>query len=181
MNRTWIAAAVALAAGLAVSAGCANTDPTRGDTTASQYRTDVKTIAVPILRRGTGEYRRGIEIRLTEAIVKRIETDTPYKVVDRARPDCDSVLTGTLNWVKLHLMSIDTRYGKPREIQARLSIDFTWKSLRGPGEVFVERENFRVAAVYIGSGRFSEDFFVGSEDAINKAAQRIVEQLARPW
>jgi hypothetical protein len=175
MNRTWIIPVILL--GVA-AAGC-NVDPTQGYTTTSQFRTDVQTIAVPIFRRGVREYRRDIEIRLTEAIVKHIEAETPYKVVDKAR--ADTLLTGTLQQARIQPLSFDPRTGTAREIQVRLIVDFTWQDLRGPGKVLVERKNFRVAADYIPPCPFGEDFFLGSEDAINKLARRIVEQLAQPW
>jgi len=175
MNRTWILPGI-LAAALA--AGC-NADPTQGYTTASQFRTDVQTVAVPIFRREAGEFRRNIEIRLTEAIIKHIEAQTPYKVVDRSR--ADTLLEGTLRWARIRPLSFDPRTGMAREVQVRLCVDFIWKDLREPGKVFAERKNFRVAADYIPQCPFSEDFFLGSEDAINKLGQRIVEQLAQPW
>ncbi len=171
----WLAAA-ALGTG---QLGCQNIDPTKGYTTASQYRSDVRTIAVPIFHRGAGEFRRDIEIRLTEAIIKYIEGETPYKVVEKSR--ADSILTGTLNSAKIQPLSIDTRTGRPREVQIRLNVDFTWKDLRGAGQIYVQRKNFRVAAEYLPTDPFAEDFFLGSEAALNKLAQRIVEQLAEPW
>jgi len=179
-RHSQIAAAwLAAAALMVVQAGCQNIDPSKGYTTASQYRKDVRTIAVPIFHRGAGEFRRDIEIRLTEAIIKYIESETPYKVVDKSR--ADSILIGTLNSAKIQPLSIDTRTGRPREVQVRLNVDFTWKDLRGAGRIYVQRKNFRVAAEYLPAEPLSEDFFLGSEDALNKLAQRIVEQLAEPW
>jgi len=164
---------VALAAG-----GCTNPDPTQGWTTRSQFRQDVKTVAVPIWRRGTAEYRRDIEIRLTNALRKRIEEQTPYKVVDRAR--ADTVLSGTLVKATQRVLSFDPRTGTAREIQLRLIVDFTWKDLR-TGKNLREEKNYPVAADYIPTEPFREDFFQGSTDALDKLAQRIVEQLAEDW
>ena len=173
MNATRIVRAAAVwAAGSALLGGC-------GYTTESQFRQDVQTIAVPIFRRGTGEFRRDIEIRLTEAVVKHIEMETPYKVVDKSR--ADSLLSGTLNWAKVQPLSFDPRTGLAREMQVRLSLDLTWQSLRGPGNVLTQRKDFRVAADYVPQAPLAEGFFQGSEAAIDLAAQRIVEQLARPW
>lgn len=173
MNRTWIAAILLVSLGAAATlAGC-------GYTTATQYRTDVKTIAVPIFRRASDEFRRDIEIRLTEAVKKRIDAETPYKVVDRSR--ADTILIGTLRRATLRPLSFDTRTGGMREAEVRLSLDFTWKDLRGEGKVLVEQKDFRVAANFIPPEPFSEDFFLGSEDAINRLSQLIVEELARPW
>ena len=162
---------VVLALAAAAYSGC-------GYTTRSQYRQGVSTIAVPIWHRAADEYRREIEIRLTESLVKRIEAETPYKVVDRSR--ADTVLEGTLRRVQQSVLSFDPRTRQAREIQARFLVDFTWKDLR-TGEVLVERKKFPVTTEYIPPCPFGEDFFLGSEDAVNKLAQRIVEQLAEPW
>ena len=124
------------------------------------------------------EYRRDIEIRLTEAVVKRIESDTPYKVTDKAR--ADTVLKGTLGPVEQRVLSFDPHTGLAREIQIRLIVDFTWTDLR-TGEVRLRKRGFRVASEYIPPAPFAEDFFLGSESAIDRIAQRIVEQLANPW
>ena len=175
MNRTWLTPVMLLAA---VAAGC-NADPTRSYTTLSQYPSHFRTVAVPIFRRGAGEFRRDIEIRLTEAVIKRIEAETPYKVVDRSR--ADTLLTGTLRWARIQPLSFDSRTGTAREIQLRLSVDIAWQELGGAGRTLVDRKDFRVSADYIPPCPFSEDFFVGSEDAINEMAGRIVEQLAKPW
>ena len=158
--------------------GCGNVDPSRGYTTASQYPGDVRSVAVPIFRRGAGEYRRDVEIRLTEAVKKRIGLETGYRVTDRSR--ADTVLLGTLNWARQRPLTYDTREGRPRELQVRFSVNLVWKDLRGPGRIRMERKDFRVSATYVRSRPFREEFFMGSEDALNRLAQRIVEQLAEP-
>lgn len=173
-----VAVAACLLGAVAWLGGCSNTDPTEGYTLRSQYRQNVKTVAVPIWRRAAGEFRRDLEIRLTAALVRRIEAETPYKVVDKK--DADTLLEGTLRAVQQRVLSFDPRTGRAREIQARFLVDFTWKDLRS-GDVLVAKKAFPAAAEYIPAAPFGEDFFVVSEDALNKVAQRIVEQLAEPW
>jgi len=177
-DRTaWALAAAALAA--AMPAGCANVDPSEGYTTASQYPRDVRTVAVPIFHRAAGEYRRDFEIRLTEAVKKRIAQETGYRLADKSH--ADTILLGTLRWIHQRPLSYNTRMGRPREYQVRLSVDLVWKDLRGEGRIRMERKDFRVAATYLLARPFREDFFMGSEDAANRLAQRIVEQLADSW
>lgn len=179
MGRTLLIRTALAVTAAVVFAGCDNPDPTKGYTTISQYRPDIKTVAVPIFRRGTYEYRRDIEFRLTEALVKQIEAQTPYKVVDKGR--ADTLLTGTIQSIDPQVLSFIPHTGRAREIQLRVIVDFTWQDLRGPGKVLVEKKNFRVAAEYIPEAPFSEDLFLGSEDAFNEMARRIVEQMAQPW
>ena len=162
-----------------VAAGCTNSDPTKGWTIASQYRPGIRTVAVPIWTRGAKEFRRDIEIRLTEAVCKTIEAETPYKIVqDRGR--ADTLLTGTLRQVRQHVLSFEPRTGTAREIQMTMVVDFTWSDLR-TGEVLAEAKAMKVSAEYIPLAPFSEDFFQGSEDALNRVALRVVEQMHNPW
>ncbi len=171
MKRTWIALLIGTT--LAAAGGC-NT----GYTTASPYRKGIKTIATPIWQRGKEEYRRDIEMRLTEALVKRIESETPYKVVDKRSADTE--LTGTLRRVEQAVVSFDSRTGLPREIPVRLVLDFTWTDLR-TGRVIKAKKGLRVVAEYIPLAPFSETFYQGSEDAVNKAAERIVQHMLAEW
>jgi len=180
IDKTWKISLVCLTFIAVAGAGCTNPDPTKGFTTASQYRPDVKTIAVPIFRRGPYEYRREVEFRLTEAVKKTIEAQTPYKVVPASR--ADTILLGTIRKIDQRVLSYNPRTGRAREIQVRISVDITWKDLRPNRPVILlPKKNIRVADEYILECPFSEGFFLGSESLFNKAARRIVEQLARPW
>ena len=55
----------------------------------SLYRPDIRTVHVPMVQ--SDSYRRYLGERLTEAVVKEIELQTPYKVVDS--DSADSVLS----------------------------------------------------------------------------------------
>lgn len=162
---------------LGLVAGCAS-DGSAGYTTASLYREDIATVAVPIWHRGAEVYRRNLEDRLTEAIVKRIELDTPYKVTDTSK--ADTLLEGRIVSVSQRQLGIDPDTGRPRDLELQLSVDFTWTDLR-TGEILAEERNFRASAVYYPTGALDEDFFEGSTDAINRLALRIVERMEKPW
>ena len=61
-----------------------------------------------------------------------------------------------------------------------VTIDFQWKDLR-TGKMLVERNNYRVTGYYVPSMPFSEGFFHGSEDTVNRLARRIVEEMREDW
>jgi len=153
-------------------------NPTQGYTLRSQYPTNVRTVSVPMWTRGREVYRRGLEMRLTEALVKQIEHDTPYKVTKSVR--ADTQLKGTIDRVTQQVLTINPDDGLPREIEVMLEVSFRWTDLR-TGKVLRERKGFRVAGTYVPSGPFREDFFHGSEDTINRLARRIVEQMQADW
>jgi hypothetical protein len=179
--RTPLTLALAAAALAAAFSGCgpaADGDPTTGYVWSSPDREDVETVYVPMWTRGKGEYRRELEFRLTEALVKRIESETPYKVADRGVADTE--LTGTIQRVSQRVLSFHPGTGRAREIQLTVHVDFTWTDLR-TGRTLVERKDFTAAAEYIPPAPLEEDFFLGGEDALNRVAERIVRQLQRPW
>lgn len=157
--------------------GCTD-DPTKGYTLRSPHRGGIRTVAVPIWTRGKGVYRRELEMRSTQAIVKRIELDTPYKVTRKAR--ADTLLAGTIDLVEQRILSMNPDTGMPRELELTLHVSFKWTDLRS-GKALVERSNFRVAGTYIPSAPFSEDFFHGSEDVVSRLARRVVEQMEADW
>lgn len=175
--------------------GCSG-DEHHGYTVKSQYRGGIKTVAVPIFIRGKNVYRRELEDRLTEAVVKRIEADTPYKVTVKER--ADTVLTGTIVNVNQRILSFNSDTGDPREMEITLKINFTWTDLR-TGDTLVEKKDFLVSGDYVteipyeedsdgkyvpdpdAENRMTEDFFQGSENVINRAAKRIVETMEAPW
>lgn len=172
MNITRLRMAlVVLAAVAAVVGGC-------NYKIGSMHRADVKSIYVPVWTRGRDVYRRDVEKRLTEAIIKRIQADTQYKISTQAL--ADTKLTGTIEKIRQHVLTINTDTGGARELEVEFTVSFVWTDLR-KGKELVRKSKFRAVGRYIRSEPFSETFAVGGEDVINEVAQRIVEQLEEKW
>jgi hypothetical protein len=169
-----LTASLLLAAALA---GCAG-DGMTGYTARNQYRGGIRTIAVPIWTRGKDVYRRDVELRLTKALIARIEQDTPYKTTVRER--ADTLLTGTIDQISQQTLSFNPDTGQPRELQVVFTVSFTWEDLR-TGKEIVSRKDFQVADVYLPGAPFEEDFFRGSESLMDELARRIVETLEDQW
>lgn len=163
-------AALALAAVLPLG-GC-------GYNTTSLYRPGIHTVACPMWTRGQEVYRRDIEIRLTKAIVDRINLSTDYKVVDEDR--ANTKLTGSIDRITQKTLSFNPDTGDPREIQLAFIISFRWEDLR-TGDVLVDRRNFVVASTYLPTDPYNERFFRGSEDALDEVARRVVETMEADW
>ena len=171
MNITRLRMAlVVLAAAAAVVGGC-------NYKIGSMHRSDVKSIYVPVWTRGREVYRRDVEKRLTEAIIKRIQADTQYKISTQAL--ADTKLTGTIERIRQHVLTINTDTGGARELEVEFTVSFVWTDLRKGTEQ--RWGKFRAVGRYIRSAPFSETFAVGGEDVINEVAQRIVEQLEEKW
>ena len=140
----------------------------------SVYRDDIHTVAVPIFK--SNVFQRGIEFSLSKALVSQIEANTPYKVVPRER--ADTILEGEIVEVSVHTLSSDRNAGIPQEQLLDVRVNFTWKDLR-TGQILVERRNMEQTATYyptLGEGRF-----VGTQEATERLALAIVQELQSDW
>ena len=162
---------------IAAAAGGCSQDPQSGYTMKNLYLENIHSVAVPMWSRGRDVYRRDNETRLTEAICKQIELDTPYKIMDRSR--ADTLLTGTIENIVQTTLGSNPDTGLPREIEINMYISMRWTDLRS-GDVLVDRK-FNVSATYLPGKPFNEDYFLGSEDVINRLAAQIVEQMEKPY
>jgi len=139
------------------------------------YSERIRTVYVEMFDNTT--YFRDLEYTLTDAIAKRIEVDTPYKVVsDRAV--ADTVLSGKLTQQSSGALTLDRDTGRAIENQAEVSAQFSWKNLK-TGQFLVKSARTTASMGY--SAFQSQSFENASQIAANKLAERIVEQLQDEW
>ncbi len=155
--------------------GC-NTDPTVGYTTRDQYRQGIRTIYVPMWNRNKDVYRRKLEFRISEAVVKEIGASTRYRISEESR--ADTILTGEVVKVVRDVMAFNPDTGDPLEKEIIITFAFQWTDLRS-GEVLAENAALEVTATYIPD--LGTDFFQGSQDLVDKAARRVVEHMEAEW
>ncbi|USN99512.1 MAG: LptE family protein [Phycisphaeraceae bacterium] len=174
MIRALIVATLAIAPLLALP-GCAS-DPHKGYVLGSTYDKGVRTIAVPIFDNTT--YTPGLEQTLTEALVKRLQTDTPWRIADRDA--ADTVLTGVIDDARLDVLTRTPATGLVQEQVLTLRVSFTWRDNR-TGDVRVRRERFSVASSFTpargAAGEPGERIEVGQRAAIDEMARAIVAEL----
>ena len=157
-----------LAAATLVAGGC-------GYSTHRPFRSDVTTVYVAPF--GSKEFRRRIEMNLTEAIKKRIQMDTPYRLADQKT--ADTLLRGEVLEVKQATLGRDFRFtDMPRETQLTLIVSFQWKDLRS-GDILVERQRWLQTCDY--SPLVGETDFDGLNGAVDRMAETIVEQMMTDW
>ena len=138
------------------------------------FRTDIQTIHVEMFQ--SKEFRRELEFRLTEAIIKRLEMDTLYRVAERTT--ADAVLTGEILTVKNRTLGDDFDTDLPREIGSSVVVRFALKDLR-TGEILVERPRFIFQTSYIPP--VGETFTQGMTRAMDGLAELIVESMESSW
>ncbi len=154
-----------------LSTGCGySTDREAHFRTSNANKDRIQTVAVDIF--GSKEFRRDLELQLTEALAKRIEAETPFKLAKKQY--ADTILTGEVQDVRQGTLGRDFREVKPRETAATLIVSFQWKDLR-TGEVLVDRPSFVQTVDYIRPE--GEDFYHAMQRACDRMAERIVEEM----
>ncbi len=150
-------------------AGCAGYHNT------SLYPKDVATVYVEMF--DNQSFRRGIEYELTDALAKRIESQTPYKIVSN-RDKADTVISGQIVQVKESVLTTERQIGRALEKNIELRAVVSWKNLR-TGELLVDNKTAVASASY--SEWQSQSFAYGSTLAANSLAVRIVELMESKW
>ncbi len=122
-------------------------------------------------------FRRNVEYELSDALAKRIEADTPYKIV--TNPDrADTVISGRITAISEAALSIERELGGVLERQVEIQATVDWKNLK-TGEYLIEGEIVKATASY--STYQNQDFRYASTLAANKLAEKIVELMETKW
>lgn len=140
----------------------------------SLYREDISTVAVPIF--ANKDFRRGIEFSLSSAVVKQMEATSPYRVAPQDR--ADTILEGEIVAVDLSTLSRDVRTAIPQEQLYVMTVNFRWRDLR-TGHILLERRNFQQTAPFYGT--LGEGEFVGNQEAVERLALAIVQEMQADW
>jgi hypothetical protein len=140
----------------------------------SLYREDINTVAVPIF--ANKDFRRGIEFRLSTAVIKQMEAHSPYRVAPREK--ADTILEGEIVSAELSTLGRDVRTNIPQEQLYVMTINFRWKDLRS-GRILLERRNFQQTAPFYPT--LGEGEFTGGQSAIERLALAIVQEMQADW
>lgn len=138
------------------------------------YRENIRTVHVEMF--GSKTFRRELEFKLTEAVKKRIASDTPYRVVPAEK--ADTILVAEVLEERQSAFAPDFRSRQPREKQLTLAVRVRWQDAR-TGALLVDLPVLLQSADYLPPTGETEAF--AQERAIDRLAMRIVSQLAEDW
>ena len=131
----------------------------------------------------SNSFRRNLGERLTEAVVKQIESTTPYKVV--SEPNADSVLTGRIVGEHKSVLVPDLS-GNAREIQVAMTVQVSWVDRRG--RMLREDKTVPLPAELVdvtGTGNVvpevGQSIATAQQQAICRMAEQIVGLMENPW
>ena len=152
---------------VAASSGC-------GYSMKRPFSTDIQSIHVEMFQ--SKEFRRELEFRLTEAIVKRIEMDTPYRIAPRRT--ADALMTGEILSVDNRTFGDDFDTNLPREIGSTIVVRFRVQDMR-TGEILAQRRRFVYQTSYIPP--VGETFDQGMTRGLEGLAEKMVESIESDW
>jgi len=145
-----------------------------GYSTKRPFPEAIRTIHVEMFQ--SREFRRELEMRLTEAIVKRIEMDTPYRIAPRKT--ADALMEGEVISVDNRTFGVDFDTDRPREIGTTVTVRYRVTDLRS-GMILVERPSYTYQTSYIPP--VGETFSEGMTRALSGVAEGIVETMESSW
>ncbi|MCU0915277.1 MAG: LPS assembly lipoprotein LptE [Planctomycetes bacterium] len=146
-----------------------------GYTNASLFPTDVNSVYLEMFDNRT--FRRGIEFTLSDALAKRIEANTPYKIVSN-RDQADSVIGGQIVTASESILTIERNLGRALEKDVAVTTVVNWKNLKD-GKLMINSRSVSATATY--SEFQGQDFTYASTVVANKLAQGIVQLMENQW
>jgi hypothetical protein len=147
----------------------------------SLYRPDIRTVHVPVFQ--SESLRRFLGERLTEAVAKTIELQTPYKVVPHAR--ADSVLEGRIFEESKYVIT-ENANDEVRDIELETIVEVTWRG-RG-GQVLAGPFTYRLPNGFDRVGQAvhiipegGQSIVTGQQETFVRLADQIVASMEVPW
>lgn len=146
------------------------------------YPADVATVHVPIFE--SDSFRRNLGERLTEAVCKRIEAESNYKVVRSGV--ADSTLAGRIIHDRKRVL-IENRNDDVREVETSLYVQVTWTKRDGtliaqnamiPVDPALAVDVLGLSSVVPETG---QSIATGHQKAIDRLAAQIVGMMEAPW
>lgn len=147
----------------------------KGYSNESLFPKDVSSVYLEMFDNQT--FRRGVEYELSDALAKRIEADTPYKIIsssDRA----DTVISGQIISIREQALSVERESGSVLEKQVELRAVVNWENLK-TGGMMIDNKIVTSTATY--SEYQMQEFKYASTLAANNLARKIVELMENEW
>lgn len=155
-------------------AACSS-DPTRGYSFRPTHAAEVRSISVPVFENQT--FSRGMEVALTDAIIKEIQRTTPWVVVQGS---AQTTLSGSITETQLRNLSVATGTGLVGDQAVQATVDFVWRDSR-TGRILVARQNFRASESFIPARAVGERIELGEQGVVQELARDIVAELRTNW
>lgn len=168
--------AVTCAIAMAMGGGGCSSDPTAGYSTRDTFRQDVRTVALPLFVNAT--FVEDVQFELADALVKEVESSTPWKVASGAT--ADTVLSGRIVNVEIKRLAKSPTTGLAEQDTITVVVDFEWRDQR-TGTTLVRRDRFAASGLFVPTITSKEPIEFGRWAAVEALARDIVGELRDDW
>ena len=141
----------------------------------SMFSQDISSVCLEMFDNQT--FWRGVEYELSDALAKRIEAQTPYKIIS-SKDRADTVISGQITSISESALSTQREMGTVLETEVQLQAVVNWKNLK-TGELLIDNQTVSAEATY--SPYQNQDFSYASALAANNLARKIVELMEKGW
>ena len=138
------------------------------------FRCDIKTVHIPIFE--SDSFRQFLGERLTEAVIKEVESRSPYKV--SSLQTADSVLQGKIVLDQKRIL-IESRTDEGRDIQTNMLVHVGWNDRFGRPLMKSSQIQINQFANFVPEG--GQSLSTAQQEVIDKIARDIVSQMEIPW
>jgi len=152
-----------------VLAGCG------GYTTGALYPEHIENVRLEMF--DNRSFRRNFEYVLSDALGKRIESHTPFKLITDA-DIADTVLSGQIVSISEAILSAERETGKALEKEITIRAQVTWKDIK-TGDLLLDAAIVEAASSY--SEFLNQGTSYAGRIAANALAERIVEAMETQW
>ena len=146
----------------------------------SLYRPDIQTVHVPVIQ--SASFRRNLGEQLTEAVVKEIETSTPYKVVDST--NADSVLEIRIDGDSKRVVA-ENGLDEPRSVELAWQIHMTWRNRQGNlitrTAMPLDDTVLNISQATNITPEIGQSIASGQQKIVQRLATQIVSQMEAGW
>lgn len=168
-----------------------------GYTSRPMYDPTIRTVRLKIF--GNETMRQRLEFDLTEAVVREIESKTPFKVVMAGQPADTELVGKIINWNK-SVYNVN-RLGLVRASEVTMSVELRWRDLRGTAcapDVLADPLSGGVPPTPVSSvpadpapivvqarGEFrpelGESIRTAEQEMVDRMAVQIISMMEHPW
>ena len=138
------------------------------------HRPDIRSVHVPIFE--SDSFRRGLGLRLTEAVVRQISTRTPYAI--GSETGADTILRGRILEDRKHVLG-ETINDDPRNLQIDLKLEVTW--ITRTGTPLMERVTLKIDDNVSFVPEAGQSMATAQQELIDDIAKQIVDQMEDGW
>lgn len=141
----------------------------------------IRSVHVPTFT--SDAFRRGLEVQLTEAVLKQIKSRSHFRIAKE--PDADTRLTGKIVSIRKGVLG-ESRFDDPRELQIQFQVEASWVDLRS-GRILAEQtipiapEVVHLVSEASIAPEIGQSLATGTQEGIDTMARSIVEMMETPW